>query len=135
MCMLQTLLTLFPAFLLPLQAFMFCRHCCRVCSCCSDRSLTFIPLSPSMDTCSCSSGDSCSYSTLSHLACMESLFGLFELSQWGPAHAQTPQAHLCQHQSTRRPRNLLAPEVACDVTKSHGRFPTSRLHLVITHSC
>ena len=38
-------------------------------------------------------------------------------------------------QSTRRPRNLLAPEVARDVTKSHDHFPTSRLHPVITHPC
>ena len=45
----------------------------------------------------------------------------------GPLHALT--------QSTRRPRNLLAPAVAHDVTKSHGHFPTSCLHPVITHPC
>ena len=35
-------LTLFPAFLLPSQPFMFCRHCCRVCSCCSGVSHSYL---------------------------------------------------------------------------------------------
>ena len=40
-------------------------------------------------------------------------------------------SRIWERQSTRRPQNLLATEVARDVTKSHGRFPTSRLHPII----
>ena len=34
--------TMSPAFLLPSQPFMFCRHCCQICSCCSGVSRSYL---------------------------------------------------------------------------------------------